>query len=142
MEKGHVIRVTRGRFADIYYNYRHRIENSQKPCHIGLTPARIHAMSLRYMIKEFLREFHIVSRHFAGLPIYQPYEQAKLGYLHERNETLYAMYGIDSQKFLPTRGTPEAAIAEPEKVTFFPAHIQKYLDERNAGNPVKVPEMA
>lgn len=97
--KGYDVVRGENRFSQVYRDYKHRIENSIKPEHQGLTPAHIHAMALRYMIKEFLRELHIVSRHTEGLPIYQSYEQAKLGYSHKQNEFLMSEFGIDTTKF-------------------------------------------
>lgn len=121
-ENGVKVWTQYSRFGEVYYAYRRRLENSNKPEHIGLTPAKIHARANRYAVKEFLRELHIVSRHLEGLPIYQSYEEAKLGYTHERNLYIYEKFGIDTTKLVKNT---------EQNSNFFPPAIQNYLEQRN-----------
>lgn len=122
-ENGYVVETSIGRFAKIYYDYRGRIEKSVKPSHQGLTPAHIHNMAIRYMIKMFLRELYIVWRHLENLPIYKDYASAKLGYTHDSNVELYRQWGIDPNSLLD----PEY-LAEEEGQ---PEQIARYIKERN-----------
>lgn len=87
-----VIRVSR--HAQHYYNYKARLERSEKEIHKGLTKAHIHRMALRYMIKMFLNELYNVWRHLENLPIYMGYEVAKLGYTPHVDAWLTDEFGI------------------------------------------------
>ena len=78
---------------------------------------------MRYMIKEFVRELHIVWRHLEGLPNYEPYETAKLGYNHQRNQWLLDNFGIDTASFTPRLDL----INQPGKM---PPAIQAYIDSQ------------
>lgn len=98
-DQGFDVVVQRGRFAKVYYDYKHRIENSNKPEHQGLSSLHIHNMAVRYMVKEFLRELYVVGRHLAGLPIYSSYESAKLGYNHCSNNAIFKEFNIDPSNF-------------------------------------------
>ena len=67
-------------YAKAYYDYRHRIENRPVNEDKPLTPRHIHNMAIRYMVKQFIRDFWIVWRKYEGYDIGQPYyEVAKLG---------------------------------------------------------------
>lgn len=67
-------------YAKAYYDYRHRIENRPVNEDKTLTPRHIHNMAIRYMVKQFIRDFWIVWRKYEGYDIGQPYyEVAKLG---------------------------------------------------------------
>lgn len=67
-------------YAKAYYDYRHRIENRPVNGDKPLTPRHIHNMAIRYMVKQFIRDFWIVWRKYEGYDIGQPYyEVAKLG---------------------------------------------------------------
>ena len=67
-------------YAKAYYDYRHRIENRPVNEDKPLTPRHIHNMAIRFMVKQFIRDFWIVWRKYEGYDIGQPYyEVAKLG---------------------------------------------------------------
>lgn len=66
------------KYSEIYYNYRHRIENSKK--HKEKTKAHQHNMAIRYMIKIFLADLYEAWRPLEGLVVHQPYSEAKLGH--------------------------------------------------------------
>lgn len=69
-----------GKYADIYYNYKNRIENM--PPHAGKTKAHRHNMAIRYATKRFLVDLHIAWRTMEGLPVSEPYSVAKLNIRH------------------------------------------------------------
>jgi hypothetical protein len=71
---------SRSPYAEIYYNYKHRLENHAK--HREKSKGHIHNMSIRYAVKRFLIDLHIKWRELEGLEVSQPYEVAKLGYKH------------------------------------------------------------
>jgi hypothetical protein len=83
-------------WASNYYNYKHRLQTDpnrlkvttpawKKLYHAGQpvahlwTPGRIHKAAVRYMVKQFLKDFHREWRLSYGLEVPLPYEQAKLG---------------------------------------------------------------
>lgn len=67
-------------YAKAYYDYRHRIENRPVNEDKPLTPRHIHNMAIRFMVKQFIRDFWIVWRKYERYDIGQPYyEVAKLG---------------------------------------------------------------
>ena len=120
-EQGHTVETSIGRFAKIYYDYRHRIENSLKPEHQGLTAGHIHNMAVRYMVKQFLRELYVVWRNMEGLPIYKDYATAKLGYTHDANAAVYRSLGIDPDSFVDPEDDPK------EHLPF----VQQYIKQRD-----------
>ncbi len=66
-----------GKYADIYRNYRHRLE-----CRPDLqkeAPAHIHRMASRYAVKMFLQDLWKSWREYEGLPTPDPYREGKLG---------------------------------------------------------------
>jgi len=69
-----------GPYADVYRNYKHRIENM--PAHAEKTKGHRHAMAMRYMTKRFLADLYAVWRKLEGLPVYDDYATSKLGYAH------------------------------------------------------------
>lgn len=73
-----------GPYANIYYNYKNRLENH--PSHIEKTKLHRHNMALRYMLKIFLIDLHVAWRPLEGLSIEAPYHEAKLGIYHHRTE--------------------------------------------------------
>lgn len=76
-------------YAEIYYNYRHRLEQHPKygQDNKEANKARRHAMALRYMVKIFLADFHTAWREIEGLPYIPTYEEAKLGHVHGGGQT-------------------------------------------------------
>jgi hypothetical protein len=76
------------RYCDIYYNYHHRLE--QHATYGGTAKGqkgRRYRMSLRYMIKRFLADLYVEWRTMEGLPVEPPYQEAKLGHVHQEVET-------------------------------------------------------
>lgn len=71
-----------GEYADIYRNYKHRLESD--PRHQGKTPGHRHNMSMRYMMKRFLADLYRAWRPLEGLPVEPEYQEAKLGHAHGR----------------------------------------------------------
>jgi len=69
-------------YSDVYYRYRHRIDNH--PSHDEKTPGHRHNMATRYMIKRFLVDLHCKWRELEGLPVSEEYSEAKLGMKHNR----------------------------------------------------------
>lgn len=67
-------------YADEYYNYKLRLENS--PAHQEKTKGHRHNMAIRYMIKRFLVDLHVTWRRLEGLPVSEEYSAAKLGIVH------------------------------------------------------------
>jgi hypothetical protein len=78
--KGNTVVVEPSEFGKFYYDYKNRISNMAK--HKNKTPKHIHNMAIRYMIKMFLINLHIVWSELAGLPKSTPYSEAKLGIVH------------------------------------------------------------
>lgn len=70
----------RSPYAEIYYNYKHRLENHAH--HREKSKGHIHNMAVRYCVKRFLIDLHVKWRELEGLQVSQPYEVAKLGYRH------------------------------------------------------------
>lgn len=72
-----------------YDNYKHRLENhviygtandgEELEGYGFITGQRRHNMSIRYMVKIFLADLYEVWRPMAGLPVFKPYSEAKLG---------------------------------------------------------------
>jgi hypothetical protein len=71
---------SKSKYADIYYNYKHRLENHKD--HKEKSKGHIHNMAVRYAVKRFLIDLHMKWRELEGLEVSQPYEVAKLGYNH------------------------------------------------------------
>jgi hypothetical protein len=71
---------SKSKYADIYYNYKHRLENHKD--HREKSKGHIHNMAVRYAVKRFLIDLHMKWRELEGLEVSQPYEVAKLGYNH------------------------------------------------------------
>lgn len=80
-------------YAEYYHNYRHRIESD--PARIitdtpgfhkdnTWTKARRNTAARRYMIKMFLLDLYRKWREIEGLPVTEPYSEAKLGHVHGR----------------------------------------------------------
>jgi len=67
-------------YAEVYRNYRHRLENHPK--WTDAKKINIHRAALRYMIKMFLIDFHVAWRSAEGLPVSKSYHEAKLGHKH------------------------------------------------------------
>lgn len=68
------------KYAMIYYNYKHRLENNDK--YKEHTKGHIHNMAMRYMIKMFLVDLYTAWRTVEGLPVSETYQEAKLGHKH------------------------------------------------------------
>ncbi len=68
-------------YADVYYDYKHRLECSPK--HQDKSKGHRHNMAIRYMVKMFLIDLHSVWRMIEGLPAAEPYSEAKLELEHK-----------------------------------------------------------
>ena len=122
-QNNYVVETKVGKFAKIYYDYRARLERSEKPEHQDLTDGHINARAIRYMVKAFLRELYVVWRNMEGLPIYQDYATAKLGYTHDANREEYLKMGIDVTKFI----MPE----DDWSVDRLPGAVRNYVASRD-----------
>ncbi len=69
-----------GPYADVYRNYKFRIEHM--PAHAEKSKGHRHNMAMRYMTKRFLADLYTVWRKLEGLPVYDDYATSKLGYTH------------------------------------------------------------
>lgn len=69
-------------YAQIYYEYKNRLENSEK--HKEKTKLHRHNMANRYMIKRFLVDLYKKWRKLEGLPVADEYSKAKLGMNHRK----------------------------------------------------------
>ncbi|MCK5606594.1 hypothetical protein KAR91_32130 [Candidatus Pacearchaeota archaeon] len=69
-------------YAQIYYEYKNRLENSEK--HKEKTKLHRHNMANRYMIKRFLVDLYKKWRKLEGLPVADEYSKAKLGIEHKK----------------------------------------------------------
>ena len=63
-------------YAITYYDYKHRLEHREK--YAEDTKGHRHNMSIRYLIKMFLVDLHKAWRTLEGLPVSEPYAEAKL----------------------------------------------------------------
>jgi hypothetical protein len=72
-----------GKYAEIYYDYKNRLENH--PVHKDKTKLHKHNMAIRYMIKMFLKDLYIAWRKLEGLPVLPDYAEGKLGIIHSSN---------------------------------------------------------
>lgn len=70
----------KGHYADIYNDYKNRLENH--PNHKDKVKDHRHKMAIRYMVKEFLKDLHIFWRELEGLPVSKSYAEVKLGLKH------------------------------------------------------------
>jgi len=69
-----------GHYRTVYDNYKHRITTDPKRSE--LTPAHIHAMSVRYAVKIFLKDMYYVWRDMMGLETYLTYHEGVQGHIH------------------------------------------------------------
>lgn len=72
-----------GKYAEIYYDYKNRLENH--PVHKDKTKLHKHNMAVRYMIKMFLKDLYIAWRKLEGLPVLPDYAEGKLAIIHSSN---------------------------------------------------------
>lgn len=75
------LRVGENTYSKIYYDYKHRLENS--PAHIEKSKGHRHNMAIRYMVKRFLADLYVAWRTIEGLPVMSEYSEGKLGYRHD-----------------------------------------------------------
>ena len=74
------LRSRNEKYSEVYYNYKHRLENSPK--HSDKTKGHRHNMAIRYMVKRFLVDLYLAWRPLEGLPVTPEYSVAKLGIQH------------------------------------------------------------
>lgn len=120
-DNGHVVQVMPGEFGKFYYDYRERMRQSQDPEVKKLTDLHIHRRAIRYMLRMFIRELYMVGRHLNGLPIYQTYESAKLGYQIHISDRLKEDFGI----------TQQSITSHQPQVKDYPPAIKEYLAARS-----------
>jgi hypothetical protein len=85
------LRVKDSPYADVYRDYKHRLESHVKyqdgqldedgKAVKGLKGHR-HNMAMRYMVKRFLVDLYKAWRTIEGLPVAPEYHEAKLGHVH------------------------------------------------------------
>jgi hypothetical protein len=85
------LRVKDSPYADVYRDYKHRLESHVKyqdgqldeegKAVKGLKGHR-HNMAMRYMVKRFLVDLYKAWRTIEGLPVSPEYHEAKLGHVH------------------------------------------------------------
>jgi hypothetical protein len=142
-EAGYELTPMPTRFGKIYYDYKSRIERSQKPEHQGKTPSHIHNMSVRYAAKEFLRELYVVWRHLEGLPIYESYETAKLGYSHNLHQEILDEFKIDPRTFVTEAMRTELegrpVVISDDPYAHYPQALRDYLKLRNQPAAIVTP---
>jgi len=73
---------TKSPYADIYYEYKNRLQNS--PAHSKKSKLHIHNMAIRYMVKEFLVDLWLKWRELEKLPTRSRYSEEKLGLHHSK----------------------------------------------------------
>jgi len=69
-------------YADLYYDYRNRLENH--PAYKDDSKGHRHNMAIRYIVKMFLKDLYIQWRTAEGLSVADMYSEAKLGIKHSR----------------------------------------------------------
>lgn len=74
------LRAGENKYSAIYYDYKNRLENSDK--HKEKTKGHRHNMAIRYMVKQFLMDLHLEWRKLEGLSISKSYHEEKLGHKH------------------------------------------------------------
>lgn len=74
------LRAGDNKYSLIYRGYKNRIENH--PAHKDKSKGHRHNMSIRYMIKIFLIDLHMIWREVEGLPVTTPYSEGKLSQTH------------------------------------------------------------
>lgn len=78
--RGHDVVVERGNYAQIYQNYKNRLNND--PRHDSKTDGHKHNMAIRYMVKIFLNDLYAKWREVEDLTVAVPYAQGVLGKVH------------------------------------------------------------
>jgi len=69
-------------YAEVYYNYKNRLENTPK--HQEKTKAHRHNMAMRYMIKRFIADLYVQWKEIEGLEAAPEYSETKLGHVHSQ----------------------------------------------------------
>lgn len=65
-----------GAYKDTYDDYRHRLDN--EPRHDDKSDGHKHRMAIRYAVKMLVKDLYIKWRPLAGMPVHDPYAEAKL----------------------------------------------------------------
>lgn len=63
-----------GHYKDVYDDYRNRLESDER----GQSDGHRHRMAIRYMVKMFVKDLYNAWRPLEGLPVHDPYAEAKL----------------------------------------------------------------
>ena len=92
VQNGYHLEFVPGIYAEHYYNYKERLDNS--PYHDEKTDLHKHNMALRFMIKRFLVDYYKVARQLENLPVALEYGEAKLGLVHGKAKGLTDFQGL------------------------------------------------
>ncbi len=92
VQHGYYLEFVPGVYAEHYYNYKERLDNS--PFHDEKTDLHKHNMALRFMIKRFLVDYYKAARELEGLPVALEYGEAKLGMVHGKAKGLPDFQGL------------------------------------------------
>lgn len=74
------LRAGDNKYSRIYRDYKLRLESHAK--YAEASKGHRHNMAMRYMVKMFLIDLYAAWRPLEGLPVSQPYHEAKLGHRH------------------------------------------------------------
>lgn len=85
-------------YSKLYYDYKNRMENHKT--YKDVVPAHRHAMALRYSVKIFLIDLYKRWRMLEGLPVHNPYAEAKLDRKHHGPSVTDKMGHIIDQSIL------------------------------------------
>ena len=91
-QHGYHLEFVPGVYAEHYYNYKERLDNS--PFHDEKTDLHKHNMALRFMIKRFLVDYYIAARKLEGLTVASEYSEGKLGVVHGKAKGLPDFQGL------------------------------------------------
>jgi len=67
-----------GAYKEVYDDYRHRLDHEAR--HDDKSDMHKHRMGIRYMVKMMVKDLYLAWRPIAGMPIHDPYAEAKLGH--------------------------------------------------------------
>lgn len=79
-----IIKAGESKYERIYRDYKHRLEShAVYGVEKDPKPGHRNYMAKRYMVKMFLVDLYVAWRTLEGLPVSQPYHEAKLGHKHK-----------------------------------------------------------
>jgi Intein splicing domain/LAGLIDADG-like domain len=80
-----LLRAKNDYYTEVYQGYKHRLESQEK--YQEDSKGHRHNMALRYVVKRFLADLYEAWRPLEGLPVHNPYAEAKLGIKHHGGKT-------------------------------------------------------